>query len=137
MRGLVVTSCLAIPFVLAGCGVEPSSAAGASLQVAPKAEPVKPITPIAPILREQTTNTIQLDREAGDIRFGDGEHGKRLPSTEASTATYRAGQGAAGGHTQRAVTAKDSAELARPEPGVAVHRVQVTETPRTDDDSDP
>jgi hypothetical protein len=140
MRPLVIASCLALPFALGGCGVEPSAAAGASLNAkpAPKSEPVKTVLPVDPAIRQQApTPDLALDRDVGDIRFGDGQHGRRLPSgAPDASGAYRTENDAAGGVKQRAVSAEDFSAVAPSTPGVTVHRVNVTETSSTDDDAE-
>jgi hypothetical protein len=140
MRPLFIASCFALPFALGGCGVEPSVAAGASLNAkpVPKSEPVKTIAPVDPaILQQAPTPGLTLDRDGGEIRFRDGQHRERLPSGAPDVSrSYRAGEGTTGGVKQRAVSAEDFSAVAPATPGVIVHRVNVKETSSTDDDAE-
>jgi hypothetical protein len=98
MRRFVIASSLALPLALGGCGVEASTAAGASLNAKPelKPEPVKNIQPLEPALRQPASPSVfVLDQKAGTIHMGDDQHGKRLPAGDRSPATYQIGKGAA------------------------------------------
>lgn len=43
--------------------------------------------------KQNDSRVYQLDRESGEVRFGDGSHGRRLPASEGARAGYRHGTG--------------------------------------------
>lgn len=83
---------------LGGCDTDPSTAAGASLKAATKAE-VKPEVKPDPKTVATVANppppakSYELDGEGGQIRFGDGAHGRTPPTAKSEPARYGAGAG--------------------------------------------